>query len=726
MAGKIEDGVETHKSYCRFCHAYCAMDVDVKDGEVVAVRGDATDPIYGGYTCIKGRQLPEALQHPNRLRNPLKRNARGDFEEISLEQALDEIAQKVGDIISAGGPNAIASYCGTAAFQDSAAIAMAKAWHASIGSLSYYSSITIDQPGKSVAPLRVGSWPGGLHGFQGSDVALIIGNNPVVSQYAPFGSVPAFNPSRIMNDEVKRGLKMIVVDPRRTEIAQKAHLHLQVRPGEDPTFLAGIIHIILAEDLHDAEFCTAHVTDLEGFRAAVADFTPDYVAHRCGIAKDDLIEAARVFGRAGRGVASAGTGPDMAPRGMLTEHLIYALNLMCGRVNKEGERVPNGGILGPPITRRAATRPPMMHLIEGAPKSRIRGLTQFLGEMPTATLADEMLLEGEGQVRGLINLGGNPVVAWPDQEKVVRALKGLDLLVSTDIRLAATSKLAHYVLPGKMSFERDDITLLNDIWYEQPYAHYAPKIVEAPGEMIEDWEIYWHIASRLGHEVSFNGGVMPIDAKPTKQEMLELQLKGSRVPLADIVGTPGGQVFEDAKVYVQPPKGDEAPPPMLELAGSGAADELAEVRAEPLDGEGRPKAEDGFSHLLISRRLKHVYNSAGHDLKALAKKGTTNPAFINPDDLAALGIESGELVEVQGRHGTLIGVAEAAKDVRPGVISMAHAFGTLPDSGTQNGDDVRAHGASTNRLLSADEEYCPISGIPRQSAIPVNVKRAEL
>lgn len=726
MAAKKQEGVETFKSYCRFCHAYCAMDVDVKDGEVLAVRGDTTDPIYGGYTCIKGRQLPEALQHPNRLRNALKRNARGDFEEIPLEQAFDEIAQKIGDMISSHGPNAIASYCGTAAFQDSAAIAMAKAWHGTIGSLSYYSSITIDQPGKSVAPLRIGSWPGGLHGFVGSDVALIIGNNPVVSQYSPFGSVPAFNPSRIMNDEVKRGLKMIVVDPRRTEIAQKAHLHLQVRPGEDPTFLSGIIHIILAEDLHDAEFCAAHVKDLEAFRAAVADFTPDYVAHRCGIDKQDLIEAARIFGRAKRGVASAGTGPDMAPRGMLTEHLIYALNLMCGRANREGERVPNGGILGPPITRRAATRGPMMHLIEGAPKSRIRGLHQFLGEMPTATLADEMLLEGEGQVRGLINLGGNPVVAWPDQDRTVRALKGLELLVSTDIRLAATTKLAHYVLPGKMSFERDDITLLNDIWYEQPYAHYAPKIVDAPGEMIEDWEIYWHIASRLGHEVSFNGGVMPLDRKPTKLEMLELQLKGSRVPLSDIVGKPGGQVFEHAKVYVQPPKGDDAPPPMLEFTGGGAADELAEVRAEPLNEVGQPTAEAGFSHLLISRRLKHVYNSAGHDLTALAKKGTTNPAFMHPDDLAALGLESGSLIEVQGKHGALVGVVEAAADIRPGVISMAHAFGSLPDGAQRNSDDVRAHGASTNRLLTANEEYCPISGIPRQSAIPVNVRAADL
>lgn len=721
---KDMDGVTTHKSYCRFCHAYCAIEVDVKDGVPLTVRGDRVDPVYGGYTCIKGRQLPEAWGHKDRLRKPLKRNARGGFDEISVEQAFDEIAEKLQDIIAKNGPRSVATYCGTYAFQDSAALEMARNWHKAIGSINFYSSFTIDQPGKYFAPVRSGAWAGGMHGFLGSDVALIIGNNPVVSQYAPYGSIPPYSPSRTMQDEVKRGLKMIVVDPRRTEISQKAYLHLQIRPGQDPTFLAGLMHIILAEGLEDKEFAAAYIADIEATRAALAPYTPDYVAHRCGIDKDELIDAARTFATAKTGVATAGTGPDMAARGVLTEQLILGLNLLCGRVHREGDVIRNAGVLGPPIKRRAAPVPPSLGYHMAGPAARVRGLHQLNGEMPTAALPDEILLEGEGQVRALFNLGGNPVVAWPDQDRTIEALKSLELMVSTDVRVGTTSKLAHYILPGKIALERDDVTVLSDQWYDVPYAHYTKAVVDAEGDMIEDWELYWHLASRMGTEVAFNGGVMPLDTKPTKYEILDLQLKGSRVPLSDVAAKEGGQVFEEIEVRVLPPKKETAP--IIELVGSGGAEELAEVAAEALDADGNVVADGEFSHLLISRRMKQFYNSAGHDLTALAKKGVTNPAYMNPEDLDALGIQSGEIVEVQGRYGTILGVAEAAKDVRCGVVSMAHGFGGLPQDLDGNDAKVRERGSSTNRLLSADKEFCALSGLPRQSAIPVNVRPANI
>ena len=162
--------IETRKSYCRVCHNYCALEVDVEGGRAIAVRGDASDPIYGGYTCIKGRQLPELLRHPNRVMRPLRRTKDGDFEEVASAQALDEIAERVATIVEEHGPRSVASYCGTHAFQNSAALATAKAWHAGIGSESFYSSITIDQPGKFIAMGRTGIWSAGMHGFEGADV----------------------------------------------------------------------------------------------------------------------------------------------------------------------------------------------------------------------------------------------------------------------------------------------------------------------------------------------------------------------------------------------------------------------------------------------------------------------------------------------------------------------------------------------------------------------------
>ena len=171
----------THKTFCRFCHAYCAIEVDVEDGKPIEVRGDASDPVYGGYTCIKGRQLPEQHTTPKGVRETLKRQRNGDFEPISVHSAMDEIAEKIQQLIAEHGPRSVATYVGSFGYQNSAAIHVAKAWHQSVGSPSYYTSVTIDQPSRKIAQSQFGTWSGGTHAFTGADVCMMIGNNPVVS-----------------------------------------------------------------------------------------------------------------------------------------------------------------------------------------------------------------------------------------------------------------------------------------------------------------------------------------------------------------------------------------------------------------------------------------------------------------------------------------------------------------------------------------------------------------
>ena len=228
----------THKTFCRFCHAYCAIEVDVENGKPIAVRGDTSDPIYGGYTCIKGRQLPEQFATPKRLRETLMRTQAGDFEPVDVDQAMDEISDKIQRIIAEHGPRSVATYVGSYGYQNSAALHIAKAWHKSVGSPSYYTSVTIDQPHRRIAQSQFGTWAGGTHAFTGADVCMMIGNNPVVSQYTPFGGPPPFSPYARIRDEMKRGMKIIVADPRRTEVANRATVHLQVNPAEDPTLLS--------------------------------------------------------------------------------------------------------------------------------------------------------------------------------------------------------------------------------------------------------------------------------------------------------------------------------------------------------------------------------------------------------------------------------------------------------------------------------------------------------
>lgn len=712
--------LSTHKTFCRFCHAYCAIEVDVEDGKPIAVRGDTEDPVYGGYTCIKGRQLPEQYTTPARVDRSLKRKSDGDFEVIDTDKAMDEISDKIQQLIRDHGPRSVATYVGSYGYQNSAALVIPKAWHQSIDSPSYYTSVTIDQPAKFIAGSRFGSWGGGTHKFTDSDVCMLIGNNPVVSQYTPFGGPPPFSPYARIRDEMKKGMKVIVADPRKTEVANRASIHLQVNPGEDPTLLAGFIRLILKEGRHDQDFCAHHVEGLEELKNRVEPYTPEYVADRCGVPIEDLVDAARTFADASSGVAVCGTGPDMAPHGTLTEHLTLVLNTICGRVNKEGETVPNPGLFQPPVPRRAEVHAaqPAYHY---GPKSRVRGLGEIFGEMPTAVLNDEILLDGEGQVKALICLGGNPMVAFPDQDKTLRAMEKLELLVCVDLYKSATAKLADYIIAPTISLERDDITMLTDTWYDVPYAHYTKAVLPRNEQSREEWEIYWELSHRSGIPIELPGGPLDTTKRPSKYDVLKLMTAGSRIDIDTMRDKGKGHIYEEVDVKVEP--GKEGANAQFQLLPSGVGEEISEVYNENIWRDGKIIDDDKeFTHLLISRRLKHVFNSSGQQLSSLQKKGTTNPAYMNPADLEAMGIASGDLVEIEGAYGMLVGVAEAAKDVKPGVVSMAHAWGDIPG----NWGDVREKGASTNRLIDDHKTFDPIHGQPRMSAIPVNLRVAKI
>jgi len=714
--------MQTHKSFCRICQAFCAIEVDVDEGRVLEVRGDRSDPMSQGYTCVKGRQLPHEANDPGRLHTSLVRTGRGAFAHIASERAMDEIAQRLSDIIRRHGPRAVATYSGTAAYFNAPTLPVVKAWHRGIGSPMNCSSVTIDQPAKIIAVGRHGFWGGGPHAFATADVVMLIGNNPLVSALHQMGGPPGFQPNAL-REARRRGLKLICIDPRRTETARLADVHLQVQPGEDPTLLAGMLRVILTESLHDAEFCRAHTQGCEELRATVDRFTPEYVERRAGVPAEQMMAAARLFAAGRRGCASSGTGPDMAPRPNLTEHLIYCLNTVCGRWSREGERVNVPSILTPWLPRPAQAFSPEMlpaeiNLALNTERSRIRGLRQVYGELPTAALADEILEPGEGQVRALIVVSGNPVAAWPDQEKTVRALDALDLLVCLDIRMSATCRRAHYVIGCCHPLERDDLTDFQDRLYERPYAHYTRAVVSAQGDVVNEWTFFAGLARRMGTRIELAGGPLDTERLPSTLDVLGLIYPGAKVPVATIAEHEGGHVFDEVEVVVSPPiPGLEG---RLQLMPDGIGEELGDVLAEPVRQPGRYGKDGSFSHLLICSRLKHVMNSIGHDWPHTPAHGTFNPAYVHPDDLEQLGLASGEVVEIVSEDGSARTIVEASDEVRRGVVAMAHAFGG--DPGAES--DVRRVGGSTSRLISAEHDYDPIAGIPRQTAIPVRLRRA--
>ncbi len=711
--------VETKRSFCRFCHAACAIDVDVDTDSdtVLAIHGVKDDPMFEGYTCVKGRHLPQQHHHLDRLRTPFRKGANGSFSALSSAAALDEIAEKVAATIETYGPRAVATYCGTAAYQNATVLPIAKAFHQAIGSPSFYTSLTIDQPAKLVAPLRHGMWMAGGHSFETSDVSMVIGCNTLVSQYSWPGGIPATNPLVNLRRAKANGLKLIVIDPRRTEVAEYADMHVQVRAGEDPTLLAAMIRHIIRAELYDREFVVEYVNGLDDLRAAVDKFDVLYAAGRTAVSAAQIVAAAELFAAGPRGTASTGTGPNMAPHSSLTEHLVISLNTLCGRYNREGEVMANpGGAFAPLAPVRAQVIPPRPSaLTKGAP-ARMRGLHVLREDAPTAVLNDEILVPGEGQIRALFTIGGNPVVAWPDQRKTVEALQTLDLHVVVDVQMSASAKLAHYVIASELCLERPDVPTTVDRWFDKTYSHYTPAIIEPQGDVIGEWEVYREVARRLGLTLRLPGGDIAPDDEVTADDVLDLIYVNTKVPLADARAHVGGRLHPEFSAVVAAADATDAG--RFELTPDGIADELAQVRVETSSGE----VIDGFdpavhTFRLTSRRLKSVFNSSGREIEDLRSRESTNFAHIHPEDLAELGIADGAIVRISSPRSAIRGIAKSERNLKRGSISMAHAWGGVPDDDL----DLAIDGSTTAMLIDNASGYDKFSGIPVMSAIPVSL-----
>ena len=721
----------TKRTFCRFCHAACPIEVDIDEGTqtVTAVRGDVADPLFGAYTCIKGRHLGDQHHNPERLRTSLKRRPDGGFDPIPTSQALDEIAARIAATLVSHGPRAVASYCGTATFQNAAAHPVIRAFHKAIESPSFYTSITIDQPAKMVTPLRLGSWAAGLQPWSTADVSLVVGSNMAVSMFGYPGGPTFINPLASLRAAKKRGLKLIVIDPRRTETAAMADLHLQVTPGEDPTLLAGMLKVMLDEDRIDAEFCERWVEGVGSLHSAVRRFDLDHVAARTGVPSDQIAQAARMFADGARGAAMCGTGPNMAPHGTLLEHLVACFNVLGGRFPREGESVQNPtGILSlneKPRPPKAQVNPPRPEMLTNGPKARVRDLHTILGQAPTAALADEILLQGEGQVKALLTVGGNPVLAWPDQARVVQALETLDLHVALDIRVSATARLADYVIPSVLSLERPDVPTNVDRWFEDPYVMYTPALLDAGPEMVDEAGLYVEIARRMGLTLELPGGALTPDMHASPDDLLELSYPHVRVPWAEMRAMDGAAALRpDLTMTVQPADADATG--RFQLTPDGLVEEIVEIR----DSRSSFESLNGFdadvhTHRMASRRLKGVFNSSGRELEVLRTKETTSFAHAHPDDLASWGVVDGDLVDISSPRSTIRTVVKSAPDVKPGTVSMAHSWGDLPGEAGPVADPYSL-GDTTGRLSDCASAYDPVTGLPVMSAIPVSVRKAVL
>ncbi len=745
--------------------------MDVEDGRPVRVQGDPENPAYFGFTCAKGRRLPEQHAHADRLLHSQKRGPGGGYSTIASETAMDEIAARIREIVDEHGPRSVALYPGTYSGPHPASIPAGVGWMLGLGSKMVFTSASIDQPGKHVANAIHGRWLGGSDTFDESDVWMLVGNNPLISMS---GGIPPSNPSKRLRDAKKRGLKLIVIDPRKTEVARFADVYLQPRAGEDPTILASMLHVVIREGLYDSAFALAEAEGFDALSDHVAMFPPEYAAERAGVTVAEIELAARTFAgqEAGqkarkvagqalaggehaqggtrmdargasrvRGCAIAGTGPNMSPHGNLTEYLLLALNTICGRWRREGEVVSNPGALLPRAVPKAQALPPRPGWGRGE-AMRSRDLMNSAAGLPTGALADEILYEGEGRIRVLICIGSNPIAAWPDQLKTIRAMEKLDLLITLDMKMSATSKFAGYVIAPKLSLEVPGLSVSSESieqtyvghGYPEPYAQYTPAIVTPPpgADVIEEWEFFYGLSKRMGfgltcYPIRAETGALrerreayPLDMenKPSTDEVLEGLMNGSRIPLSEIRTHRHGHIYDDVEIRVAP--GDSDCADRLDVGNMDMMRELAEVRAAA-SSEDRADSESNRPFRLISRRMPNVYNSSGRDIDKLHRGRPYNPAYLHPDDLSALGLQRGDLIEIASDHGLILGIAEPAPEVRPGILSMAHCFGEAP----KHDAAVQEIGSNTGRLIDNTRDFDPHTGIPRMSAIPVSIQPAD-
>jgi anaerobic selenocysteine-containing dehydrogenase len=349
----------------------------------------------------------------------------------------------------------------------------------------------------------------------------------------------------------------------------------------------------------------------------------------------------------------------------------------------------------------------------------IKGIFNVLGgfaELPSNTLTDEILTPGDGQVRALFVLGGNPALVLPDEASTVRALKDLDLLVVNDHFMSATAKFADYVFAVRHPFERSDVTRLADIAFPFPFGQYSPALVDPPEGVLEDWEVFWGLARRLDLDLNIPNTSM--DSQPTADALMDGLQPMKRIPLEEIKKYPGGHVWGERQL-----KAGGLLPSMIGYEDKKMAvghpavlEDLRVLRAEPvIDGGGYDPGEDcGFR--LISYRMQESYCTQGQNLGSLRRKRPFNPLLMHPEAMESLGVKNDDIVVVDSGFGTVEAIVESTEDLKPNVVALAFGWGDPSDEG-----DVRDKGSNVQRLIPDDVRYDPVTGLAQTTAIPVNI-----
>jgi anaerobic selenocysteine-containing dehydrogenase len=726
---------------CPLCEATCGLELTLEGRDLVKVRGDADDVFSHGYVCPKALALVDLERDPDRVRRPLVRGDDGVHREASWGEAFATIDSRLRPIMAEHGSDAVAVYLGNPNVHNLAGTLYNAVLVRALGTANLFTATSVDQMPKQVAC----AWMFGsglsipIPDVDRTMHLLMLGANPLVSNGSLFTAPDLPGRLRALR---ARGGKLVVVDPRRTETAAKAEVHHAIVPGTDAHLLFAIVHTLFAEGLARPGRLEGHTTGIDVVRDLAEPFTPEIVAPVTGIAAAEIrrmtrelasAESAAVYGRIGTCTQEFGT---------LASWLVDVVNVLTGNLDR-----PGGAMFTRPATggsNTAGTPGIGKGARFGRRRTRVRGLDEHFGEFPVAALAEEILEPGDGRIRALITVAGNPAVSTPDARAVDRALDELELMVSVDIYRNETTRHADVILPGESTLTRGHYDLAFTALSCRNVANYSPPALEAePGSMHE-----WEVLLRLTGIVTGQGpdaDVRAIDGFVARQ-LLE---RGLHNPLSPANGTDADEAWSavngtfegperlldimlrtgpygdgfgrdpgglSLQALIESPHGIDlgplqpripevlrTPSGRIELAPPDVVDDVERLRG----ALRRPRNGD---LVLIGRRQLRSNNSWMHNLRALSGGSNTCRLQIHPDDAARFGVEDGKPARVTSAAGSVDVEVEVTDALRPGVVSLPHGWG-------DGNGDVRMRVASTQPAVNSNVLSPPEVDPPSGNAI---------
>jgi anaerobic selenocysteine-containing dehydrogenase len=739
----------THYRTCPFCEATCGLEIETDGRDVVSVRGDADDVFSHGFICPKAYGVKQLHEDPDRLTTPLIRRD-GELVEASWDEAFEEIDRRLTPLIAEHGKNAVAVYLGNPNAHNLSALIHGPAWLRVLGSQNVYSASTVDQmPKQMSAGLMFGtmlSVP--IPDVDRCDHLVLLGANPLVSNGSLLTAPDMRGRLRGIRE---RGGKVVVVDPRRTRTAEEADEHHFIQPGTDALLLAAMACTIVEEGLEAPGGLTEHLNGLDEVRALVRDFTPEAVAGACGIEAGEIRRMSRELAAAERGAVYARIGTCTQEFGTHASWLVDVLNVLTGNLDREGGAMFTRAAAGQKNSSwGGAGRPPSF----GRWNSRVRGLPELFGELPVSVLAEEIDTPGEGQVRALFTVAGNPLLSTPNSGRLEKAVAGLELMVSIDIYVNETTTHADVILPAPEPLEKAHYDLALYQLATRNVANYSRPVFEREGPA--EWEVFMRLAGviagqgpnadvelfddmvvqtliqrEVGNAASPVSGRDPaelleaLEPRRGPERVLDFMLRSG--PYGDGFGAdPDGLSLD---LLEQNPHGIDLGPlqprlPDVLRTASGKIELAPEPIVADLDRLRAAMArERNGGMVLIGRRQLRSNNSWMHNLPALVKGKESCTLHIHPDDAERLGLADGETARVSSAAGSLEAPVETTEDIMPGVISIPHGWGHGAE-GVRMGV-ASAHAGVNSNVLADESMVEPLSGNAVLNGIPVEVSASD-